>query len=253
MSNIPNTGSRRGFLTKSGLAAAALAMPQVARAQNTGGEKLRIGFIGCGGRSNNVGEMAKQHHLCKSFVLAATVAVGVTACAVSASAETVVLSNVAAKVDFDLGRGVYSLTMPSAMPAIRDAHASAEGWDSTDAGYKRRVIGKTADRMLVECVKGDAPTLLLEFTLHPEFIEMRTGVRNTTAAPIRIRKFRPLAGCIVFPEGKWSHARTLTATTAGNDPKVVKTVFAKSANNLLLTLKQDGGRRSLVIGALKTA
>jgi hypothetical protein len=159
----------------------------------------------------------------------------------------------AAKVDFDLERGVYSLSMQSETPAIRDAHASVEGWSSADAGYKRRVVNKTADRILVECVRDDAPALLLEFTMHPAFIELRTGLKNTTTKPIRIKKFEPLTGASVFPGGDWSNARTLTANTAGNDPKVIKTVFAKSANNLLLTLKQDGVRRSLVTGALKTA
>ena len=50
-----------------------------------------------------------------------------------------------------------------------------------DAGYKRRVISKTADRMLIECVRDDAPTLVLEFAMHPAFIELRTGLKNTTA------------------------------------------------------------------------
>lgn len=158
----------------------------------------------------------------------------------------------AAEVDFDLERGVYSLSMPHEPPVIREAHASVEGWASTDGGYQRRVISKTAEKILIECVRDDAPTLLLEFILHPEFIELRTGLKNTTSRPIRIKKYQPLSGGVVFPASNWSNPRTLTANTAGNDPKVIKTVFAKSANNLLLTLKQDGVRRSLVIGALKT-
>jgi hypothetical protein len=166
--------------------------------------------------------------------------------------DTAGLRDVAARVDFDLGRGVFCLSMPSATTVIRDAYASVEGWKSTDAGYKRRVISKTADRMLIECARDDAPTLLLEFALQPGFIGLRTGLKNTTSTLIRIRKFEPLSGGTVFPGGKWSDTRTLTANTAGNDPMLVKTVFAKSANNLLLTLKQDGVRRSLVIGALRT-
>ena len=167
-------------------------------------------------------------------------------------ADAAGLGDVAARVDFDLGRGVFSLSTPSATKVIRDAYASVEGWKSTDAGYKRRVISKTADRMLIECAREDAPTLLLEFALQPGFVVLRTGLKNTTTALIRIKKFEPLSGGTVFPGGKWSDTRTLTANTAGNDPKVDKTVFAKSANNLLLTLKQDGVRRSLVIGALRT-
>ncbi len=58
MSTMLNSTNRRDFITKAGLAAAAVSMPQIATAQNTGGGKLRIGIIGCGGRSNVVGEMA---------------------------------------------------------------------------------------------------------------------------------------------------------------------------------------------------
>ncbi len=58
MNPISNTTSRRQFLAKSGLAAAALSMPHITRAQDASGQKLRIGIIGCGGRSNNVGDMA---------------------------------------------------------------------------------------------------------------------------------------------------------------------------------------------------
>lgn len=51
--------TRRRFIANSGLAAAAaVSMPHIARAQGGAGAKLRIGIIGCGGRSNNVGEMA---------------------------------------------------------------------------------------------------------------------------------------------------------------------------------------------------
>lgn len=50
--------SRRRFIAHAGLAAAAVSLPHVADAQNAAGGKLRIGIIGCGGRSNNVGEMA---------------------------------------------------------------------------------------------------------------------------------------------------------------------------------------------------
>ena len=58
MNTYPTSLTRRKFIAHSGLAAAAVSMPHIARAQNDGGGKLRIGIIGCGGRSNVVGEMA---------------------------------------------------------------------------------------------------------------------------------------------------------------------------------------------------
>jgi myo-inositol 2-dehydrogenase / D-chiro-inositol 1-dehydrogenase len=53
---LPTT--RRGFLASSGLAAAAVSFPNILRGQDATAPKLRVGIIGCGGRSNNVGEMA---------------------------------------------------------------------------------------------------------------------------------------------------------------------------------------------------
>ena len=58
MNTNPAPLSRRNFIASSGLAAAAVSMPHIARAQDASGGKLRIGIIGCGGRSNSVGEMA---------------------------------------------------------------------------------------------------------------------------------------------------------------------------------------------------
>lgn len=58
-STLPTT--RRGFLASSGIAAAAVSFPNIVRAQNPSGPKLRIGIIGCGGRASVVGEMALRN------------------------------------------------------------------------------------------------------------------------------------------------------------------------------------------------
>lgn len=58
MSDTLNTTNRRQFLAASSMAAAAISMPHLALGQEAKVPKLRIGIIGCGGRSNVVGEMA---------------------------------------------------------------------------------------------------------------------------------------------------------------------------------------------------
>ena len=58
MSDILNSTNRRQFLATSSMAAAAISMPHLALGQETKAPKLRVGIIGCGGRSNVVGEMA---------------------------------------------------------------------------------------------------------------------------------------------------------------------------------------------------
>ncbi len=58
MNTPPIPTSRRDFLATAGLTTAAFSVPNIARAADAAGPKLRIGIIGCGGRSNNVGDMA---------------------------------------------------------------------------------------------------------------------------------------------------------------------------------------------------
>jgi len=171
-----------------------------------------------------------------------------------AFAESQTLQNQAVRIDFDLRSGTYGLSMPAvAGSAIRDARATVEGWASTDADYQRRIAEQTKERMLIECTRSDAPTLLLEFTLHRAFVELRTGLKNTTGEPVRIKKYWPLAGGVPFPGMPWTDVRTLDAPSGANQPSVTSSAARSSANNLLVTFKQAGKRRSLVLGALKTA
>ena len=124
----------------------------------------------------------RQHLTC--FILIATSLLS------TAFARAQSLQSKQARIDFDLKTGTYSLSMPpAAAPAIRNARATVEGWASTDPGYQRRIAEQTKERLLVECARPDAPTLLIEFTLHPSFVELRAGFKNTTGQPVRIRKY----------------------------------------------------------------
>ncbi len=105
--------------------------------------------------TETVHNMFVRHHLTCFIVIATPLLV-----AVVADAQT--LRNEAARIDLDLKAGTYSLSMPpAAAPAIRNARATVEGWASTDAGYQRRIAEQTKERLLVECARPDAPSLLL--------------------------------------------------------------------------------------------
>ncbi|MCH7227249.1 Gfo/Idh/MocA family protein [Haloferula sp. A504] len=58
MSELPARTPRRDFLATAGLATAAVSLGGTAQAQSSGGAKLRVGIIGCGGRCNTVAKMA---------------------------------------------------------------------------------------------------------------------------------------------------------------------------------------------------
>jgi hypothetical protein len=172
----------------------------------------------------------------------------------TASVHAQTLQNKSARIDFNLGTGTYNLTtQPGGILAISNAHATVEGWSSTDIGYQRRITTQSRDQLQIECARPDAPTLLLEFKLHPSFVELRSGLKNTTGTPLRIKTLQPLTGGGVFPGAIWTDARTLNAPSGTNQPRVTDDTICSSANNLLLTFKQSGARRSLVLGALKTA
>jgi hypothetical protein len=156
------------------------------------------------------------------------------------------------RIEFDLRTGTFNVTAGGTL-AISNAHAVVESWSSTDPGYQRKITGQSDSRLMIECSRPDAPTLLLEFTQHPEFVELRTGLKNTTDKPVRIKTFQPLTGGVVFPGAGGTDVRTLNGPSGGNQTRVTNRPICSSANNMLLTFKQAGVRRSLVLGALKTA
>ena len=166
--------------------------------------------------------------------------------------EAQTLQNQSARLDFDLKGGTYDLTAMDVL-AIRKAWASVEGWSSADPGYQRKVAAQSRERLVIECSRPDAPTLLLEWVLHPKFVELRAGIKNTTKAAVRIKKYEPLTSGVVFPNGEWTDVRTLDGSSGANQNRVTRDAIRSSANDLLVTFKQGGNRRSLVLGGLKTA
>ena len=187
-----------------------------------------------------------------AITLALTLATGLPVQAESGAEQPAlvahaVLRNGVVAVEFDLRSGTYSVAMlDTEGPTIRGAHASVEGWASTDAKYRRRILDRNTKGMLIECSRTDTPSLLLEFTLHPAFIELRAGLKNTTSKPLRIKNIWPMSGGVVSPGAVWTAAHTLDAPSAAYQPTVTEQAVRSSPNNLLLTFKQDGIRRSLV-------
>lgn len=161
------------------------------------------------------------------------------------------LENKNTRIEFNPSTGTFNLTVGNIL-AISNAHVTVQGWSSSDTGRQSKITHRNRDRFRVECSRPGAPTLLLEFNLRPAFVELRAGLKNTTANPIRIKKMHPLAGGVVFPGAEWSEVRTLDGPTGANQPCVTAGAVRGSANNLLVTFTQSGERRSLVLGALKT-
>lgn len=169
-------------------------------------------------------------------------------------ANTVRIQNQRVGVVFDLSQGTYDLLdAPTGQVAIHGAHAAVEGWSFADADAQRHVIRHNSNRLVVDSCRTNGPTLRLEFTLHPGFVELRGGLVNTTRAPLRIKTMTPLGGGLVFPGANWTEIRTLNAPSGANQTEVTTNAVCNSANNLLLTIRQSSVRRSLVLGALKTA
>ncbi len=60
MSDTIHSPTRRQFIATAGLGAAAFCAPSLMLGADASPKKLRVGIIGCGGRSDNVGDMAIQ-------------------------------------------------------------------------------------------------------------------------------------------------------------------------------------------------
>ncbi len=178
--------------------------------------------------------------------------------------EFIQLGNARARVVFNLGKGTFDLDDLSCT-LIQTAHARIETWSSCDADYKRHgtivafsdELG-SGNRLTIECASPKNPSLLLEFNIYDgdsSAIVLRTGLKNTGREALRVRRFFPLANGHIAPDVKWSDAQTLSGNSACHQPEVVRSRHASSSNNLLLTFKEkeNGKRRSIVLGALKTA
>ena len=189
----------------------------------------------------------------------------VFACCLAANARAAVekIENADVRVTFDLSSGLYDITdKRTGRECVRGAHAEVGEWSMLDAAYVRTArLGKVSDELgdartlSVECAAEGRPSLLLEVRVYEgtQQIVLRGGWKNTGAEALRVRRFRPMTGGTAFAGGEWSEARTLTSQSGANDPRVLRSPHAESANALLLTLKQSGVRRSLVLGALKTS
>ena len=180
-----------------------------------------------------------------------------------ANAEVAKIENAAVGVSFDLARGTYDIAdKKTGELCIREAHADVGGWATSDAAYVRTARkGKASDELgeaqtlSVECAAEGKPSLLLEFRMYDDAspIVLRSGWKNTGKEAMCVKQFRPMVGGTAFDGGDWSELRTLTSQSGSNDPQVSHTTHAESANALLLTLKRNGVRQSLVLGALRTS
>jgi hypothetical protein len=175
-----------------------------------------------------------------------------------------IIENARVRVAYDLATGTFDVVDKlSSQVVVQSGHADIEGWSDRETNRVRRAritngmdeLGK-ARRLAIESAALGQPTLLMEFSLHGEtnsFVVLRTGIKNVTSKPIRVKVFHPLTEGRIFPGGGWSEVRTLNGDSACTQPRVTSEWSRSSANELLLTLKQAGRRRSLVLGALKTA
>ena len=193
------------------------------------------------------------------FFILATLAAG----SLSAFAADATLDNGKIRIVADLDKGTYDvIDMATGQVEIDDAVFRLGDWSSADAGQKRTAsTGAFTDelgqgqRLQLHCQGAGRPELRLDIELHngDSQVTLRAGLVNSGQEPVRIQRYWPLAEGKVFANRQLAEAKTLTAPTSCNQPAVADTPYAASPNNLLLTGKIAGQRRSLVLGALKTA
>jgi hypothetical protein len=175
-----------------------------------------------------------------------------------------IIQNDRVKIVYHLDAGTYDLIeLPSDRMLVSAAHSEVEKWSSTDSNLVRTAkistvkdeLG-TAKKLVIKCSSPDFPTLITELDVHGRtnsFVTLRQGLANTTAQPIRIKEFYPMSGGTLFPGEPWTDIRSLNGDSACAQMRVTPDRFRSSANNLLLTFKQNDERRSFVMGGLKVA
>jgi len=189
---------------------------------------------------------------------------------VSAQEPTVDLAGRFATIDngivrlrFDLRQGTYDV-MDAATREIVLAHAYAWVGSATtrDAGLVRSARAEdftdelgSGRRLRIDCRPAAGPEVVVAFALYPgrPFVTVRTGVLNPSEQPLRVREFGALADGAVWPRaGAKADLRILNAPSGATQTQVTDGPYGSSPNNLLLTFRQGGVRRSVVYGALRT-
>jgi hypothetical protein len=189
-------------------------------------------------------------------------AAGVPVASVGGRVATV--RNGLVRVAFDLKAGVYSLyDEATSAVAVRGAWADAEGVSSRDPGIGliARDAGGFSDelgsgrKLTVESRRPGATNLLLEFRLYAgrPFVVIRGGLRNDGRQVVQLRRFQPMTGGAVCPGARKDDLRTLNSPSGATQTGVTRGPYCYSPNNVLVTFGGGGRRRSVVLGALKTA
>ncbi len=170
----------------------------------------------------------------------------------------VVMENRAARLEFDEARGTWRLlSRADGAVAIDGAAFEVAGLASTDAGRRATAsVRREGDSRVLraESRLAGQPTLLLEARLTGDEprVTLRAGLRND-ATERRVLSYRPLAAAHFWPGAAKQRWQTLNAPSGANQTQVGTSMVASSTNNLLATFTQDGRRRSLVLGGLRTA
>jgi len=179
----------------------------------------------------------------------------------SQSGDKAVLENSQLRVVFDLERGTYSaVDLGDSIRGFDGAFCAVGKWDSRQPGAIRRATDRAirdslgAGRaMTIECAHKGQPTLLLEICLYENanYLVLRSGIENTTAEPLRVKRLRPLAFARAFARAsEFREPRTLNAEGGGRDTSVEPGLARISSNNVLATFRVGDRRHSVLVGGL---
>ena len=169
------------------------------------------------------------------------------------------LDNGLVRAVFDLGNGTYDLLDASGTTAVRRAACTANAWSSAAAGLHRSAAWFSVHdalgagrAMRITCAGAGQPTITLDFALYPgsDRVALAAAVRNTGKKELRLTSLSPLGGARLFPADTPTNVRTLDGAGGAGDTRVMQGAARRSPNNLLLTYRSRGKRRSVVLGGL---
>jgi len=172
-----------------------------------------------------------------------------------------IIENIFLRVEYDLSLGTYRAVNKMAnVTGFANAKSSINGIQSTSDTMRRTAQSVTVKDSLgvgkalhIHCMDQDGLESVLEIALYSRkpFIAFGAGIINRTSNPIRLKDIRFVADAEMFPDSTtWSAAQTLNSGSGGGENSVEDGGERDCVNNLLLTFKDEGNRRTMVAGGL---
>lgn len=189
---------------------------------------------------------------------------------VSTNSDLVILKNSFVSINMNIKTNRYSIIDErNGTIVLKDAVFSFDGWNNkvlsqsmldnrltisyNHFNIKRNAINGKRLELYFRVTSRELPDYMFAIDLfdNSAYLTMQAGIKNTLKFPCRFVKSDLFNGAILFPGCEVSNLMTLNGAAGVTMPEVNGDITRQSNNNMLITAKVNGGRKSVVFGGLK--